>query len=162
MLKNRGIVNTPDQDHDVEAIIHASVGYDEVFRKTAQRNKKELNLTNNQIDVLAILNFHGSMKMSELSDKMYVAREQATRTVKSLQELGYVETARLEENRKNVVASLTVKGRKIISEHVKTSHEILRSYLDKLTSEDREALIQHSKAAADIFKRNNFFPGSKS
>ncbi|MGI6106254.1 MAG: MarR family winged helix-turn-helix transcriptional regulator [Raoultibacter sp.] len=154
-------MDIPGQEQDIEAIIHASIGYDEVFRKTAWRNKKELGLTNNQVDVLAILDIHGPLKMSELSDKMYVAREQATRTVKSLQDLGLVESVRSQENRKNVVASLTTKGKMRIEDHVKESHEILRSYLDKLTPEDREALILHSRAAADILKRNSFFPGSK-
>lgn len=138
---------------DAEAIMVASMRYNELFRKTALRKASELGMTKNQIEILMVLNSEGPSKMSEVSDKLCIAREQATRVVHSLKERGFVESSRSNENRKHVIASITKKGERLIENHIAESRTVLISLLEELSEKDREALVYHSQSAADILRR---------
>ncbi len=141
---------------DREAIRAASLYFNELYKKTALRNASSFGVTKTQLDILFILEIEGSMKMSDLSDRLIIAREQATRSVHSLKEKSLVESIRPQQNRKHVVAMITSKGEKLLADYKKSSDKLLGSYLDRLSLEDRTNLIAHSKAAADILHRNNF------
>lgn len=141
---------------DAEAIRFASFYYNELYRKTALRNTSDNGMTKTQIDILLTLDTEGPMKMSDLSDRLVIAREQATRTVNSLKEQDLVKSVRSRTNRKNVVASITSKGERLLKSHEETSDRMLESYLKNLSSEDHDGLVAYSKAAADILRRNNF------
>lgn len=140
----------------VEAIMRASFFYTELFRKTALHNISGVKMTKTEFDVLIALETEGSLRMSYLSDRLVIAREQVTRTVNALKERGLVESKRCEDNRKNVVASLTLRGKKLLKEHKEISITFIEGYLDTLTPQDRKTLISNSRSVADIFRRNSF------
>ena len=68
-------------------------------------------LTRSQLYVMLCLLRHERMTMSQVAAGLAVSKEQATRTVASLVELGYVERLEDQHNRKLVLVQLTTAGR---------------------------------------------------
>lgn len=149
-----------DAAHGSEQIIIASICYTEVFRKTVLKSMPDQRVTKTQMDVLAVLHVGESLKMSYISDKLSIAREQVTRAVKALKEMGLVSCQRGGEDGRNTTAMLTPAGAEFITKQRKTSHLLIEEYLSSLSDEDREALIECSSKAVEIFKRNGDFPRS--
>lgn len=111
------------------------------------------------MDILVTL--HDSeepLMMSDISRRVSVAREQVTRTVKTLKEQGFVETTRGEEDGRNMSPSLTAKGRSYIEKQRKATSQLIQEYLDRMSEEDRHILIDCSRKAVEVFKRNGEFP----
>lgn len=141
---------------EADAIMLASYCYNEVYRKTALRNISKIGMTKTQIAALMSLQVEGAMTMSDLGNRLDIAREQVTRIVNALKEQGLVESVRSEDNRKHVIASITTKGETVLNNHIETSDAILASYLEKFSPADRKALVAHSKAVAAILRKNDF------
>lgn len=144
---------------DAEAIITAAICYTEVFKKTVLKSMPEPRLTKAQMDFLVALYADGPQKMSGLSKRLSVSREQVTRTAKALKELGFLDIKRGVEDGRNMTPTLTSQGVDYIVRQREISHLVVDEYLNQLPEDDRRTLIECSKTAFEIFKRNGDFPG---
>ena len=136
-----------ERNHGTESIIHATLYFHELFKKTLVASQPERLFTKTQMDLMIALHIEGPMNMSALSERVGIAPEQATRALKSLRERGLVDTGRSDENRRMVIAQLTEHGALTMDEHLRAVDENLRASLEGL---DAEEMARLSQAAGTI------------
>ena len=147
-------------EKDLEIIITASFCYAELFKMTVLSSVRDSDITKTQLEIIGMLSIDGPLLMSEISDKLYVKREQTTRSIKELKKMGFVSTERGERDGRNVVASLTKEGLKFLENSRKISDPLLKDYIEQLPEEDRKTLIESSRKVVEVFKRIGDFPGA--
>lgn len=145
---------------DLEIIITASFCYSELFKKTVLSNVRDINITKTQLEIMGMLSIDGPLLMSEISDKLYVKREQVTRSIKEIKKMGFVTTERGERDGRNVVASLTAEGSEFMDNCREISDPLLKEFIEQLPPEDQQTLIDSSRKVVEVFKRSGDFPGA--
>lgn len=139
-----------ERNHGTESIIHATLYFHELFKKTLVASQPERLFTKTQMDLMITLHIEGPMNMSALSERVGIAPEQATRALKSLRERGLVDTGRSDENRRMVIAQLTEHGALTMDEHLRTVDENLRASLEGLDAEEMERLSQAAGTIVEL------------
>ena len=109
--------------------------------------KKHYGLTKSQLILMAALQEHDSLCMSEIAEFISSSKEQSTRAVASLAERGLIERFELEENRKLVHISLTETGRAFMEDIRRELRERLRMKVAAALSEDEQQQLRDSAAA---------------
>lgn len=145
-------------DDDALSVLYASLYYYELFKQTLLKQTPEQITTKTQINVAVALFAHRSMNMRDLSEKISVAPEQVTRAVKALEECGIVVCERNPDNRREVIARLTDKGRSVIAGQLDASTDALREKLGALDQSEVDALVDASKQAATILGEADLRP----
>ena len=138
------------RDNGTESIIHATLYFHELFKKTLVASQPELAFTKTQMDLMIALHMEGPMNMSALSDRVGIAPEQATRALKSLRERGLVDTGRSDENRRMVIAQLSERGMLTMDEHLRAVDENLRASLEGLNADEMEQLSQAARTIVEL------------
>ncbi len=139
-----------ERNHGTESIIHATLYFHELFKKTLVASQPERLFTKTQMDLMIALHIEGPMNMSALSERVGIAPEQATRALKSLRERGLVDTGRSDENRRMVIAQLTEHGALTMDEHLRAVDENLRASLEGLDAEEMERLSQAAGTIVEL------------
>lgn len=96
---------------------------------------KNTNLTVPQITIIRMLSKHGSLKISQISEKMGLANSTVSEMTDRLEKQGILEKVRSKEDRRAVYVKLCDKGIKIIED----SRHIINDYFEgifKGTSEE--------------------------
>lgn len=93
------------------------------------------------------------MNRSELSRRVGIAPEQATRAMKGLRERELVETGRSEENRRMVIAQITDKGALTMDEHLRLIEENLKGSLDALSDEEVDRLAAAAQTTVALMRK---------
>ncbi len=83
----------------------------------------------------------GPLRLSELADREGVARPSVSRIVAALEERGYVRREVDPEDRRAALLECTPKGRKLLAELRSTRAAALGERLDRLSDDDRQALL---------------------
>ena len=139
-----------ERNHGTESIIHATLYFHELFKKTLVASQPERLFTKTQMDLMIALHIEGPMNMSALSERVGIAPEQATRALKSLRERGLVDTGRSDENRRMVIAQLTEHGALTMDEHLRAVDENPRASLEGLDAEEMERLSQAAGTIVEL------------
>lgn len=143
-------------DESARPIINASLYFNELFKKVVLPNRFPIDVTKTQLDVLIALHANGRMSMTNLSARVGIAPEQATRALRGLREAGLAESERSSENRRIVMARLTEKGEMAFDDFTSEINRSLEADLDGLTPEDIEKLAEVSRQAITLFRKTGF------
>lgn len=113
------------------------------------RSENASDCTEAQYGVLAILVHFGPMSPGELAERERVQAPSMTRTVASLEDLGYVERTRHATDGRQVVVTVTEAGREVVAETKRWRNAWLDRILADLAPEEREIV----REAAQIILR---------
>ena len=120
-------------------------------RLRAERLAKGLEpgLSDTQLAALASLERHSAMTPGELADHEKVQPPSMTRVIAALEELGLVMRAPHATDRRQVVLTVTARGRELVQQSRRLREEWLAQRLRELTPQERAAL----RAAAPILEK---------
>src|SRR5215472_4332283 len=120
-------------------------------RLRAERLTKGLEpgLSETQLAALAALERHSAMTPGELADHEKVQPPSMTRVIAALEELGLVMRAPHATDRRQVVLTVTARGRQVVQQSRRLREEWLAQRLRELTPQERAAL----RAAAPILEK---------
>jgi len=120
-------------------------------RLRAERLAKGLEpgLSDTQLAALASLERHSTMTPGELADHEKVQPPSMTRVIAALEELGLVRRAPHATDRRQVVLTVTDRGREVVQQSRRLREEWLAKRLRELTPQERAAL----RAAAPILEK---------
>ncbi len=120
-------------------------------RLRAERQTKGLEpgLSDTQLAALAALERHSAMSPGELADHEKVQPPSMTRVIAALEELGLVMRAPHATDRRQVVLTVTDRGREVVQQSRRLREEWLAKRLRELTPEERAAL----RAAAPVLEK---------
>jgi DNA-binding MarR family transcriptional regulator len=120
-------------------------------RLRAERLAKGLEpgLSDTQLAALASLERHSTMTPGELADHEKVQPPSMTRVIAALEELGLVLRAPHATDRRQVVLTVTDRGREVVHQSRRLREEWLAKRLRELTPQERAAL----RAAAPILEK---------
>lgn len=94
-----------------------------------------------QLRCLFAMAREGTCTMSKLSERLQVHPSTATELVERLIQAGLAERQRSEEDRRVVWVGLTAAGREMVAQRRQAFRQHLRSFLEKLTAEQRQAMF---------------------
>jgi DNA-binding MarR family transcriptional regulator len=120
-------------------------------RLRAERFAKGLEpgLSDTQLAALASLERHSAMTPGELADHEKVQPPSMTRVIAALEELGLIMRAPHATDRRQVVLTVTDRGREVVHQSRRLREEWLAKRLRELTPQERAAL----RAAAPILEK---------
>jgi DNA-binding MarR family transcriptional regulator len=120
-------------------------------RLRAERLAKGLEpgLSDTQLAALASLERHSTMTPGELADHEKVQPPSMTRVIAALEELGLVMRAPHATDRRQVVLTVTDRGREVVQQSRRLREAWLAQRLRELTPQERAAL----RAAAPILEK---------
>lgn len=120
-------------------------------RLRAERLAKgfEPGLSDTQLAALASLERHSAMTPGELADHEKVQPPSMTRVIAALEELGLVMRAPHATDRRQVVLTVTARGREVVQQSRRLREEWLAQRLRELTPQERAVL----RAAAPILEK---------
>jgi len=98
-------------------------------------------LTHTQLYLVSKLHKHGSLRATELAEKLHVTNSTLTAMVDKLCEKGLVTRERSEEDRRIVVIRNTAEGKALAASFREYERKAFRKYIDRLSPED----LQHFK-----------------
>lgn len=114
---------------------------------------KELELTKTQMCVLFALIHCDGLSMTQLAQHAAISREQATRAVTPLVNLGYVERFQDPSNRKLVLVRLTDQGEAFLTaETLRIGNKIQTGFVG-LSSEEEKQLQTSIETVLEIIKK---------
>ncbi len=129
---------------DACALVDELVSLMPLFRKKFLKPLEDscgLDLTPMQCQALFIIYYKADLCMGEISEELQVSKQQLTKIINGLEELGCVTRYQDTTNRRNVRVKITDLG-KSTSEEIRSS--ILEKetlLLEKMSEEDRERLL---------------------
>lgn len=115
---------------------------------------KQYGLTKSQAVVLIALHYRESVTMTEIAQYLSSSKEQATRTVAGLFDLGLVERFEKPENRTHVYIRFTEAGRDFMQRFGQQLRaEIAKRLEESLTGEEIEQLRRSVQTSVDILSK---------
>lgn len=99
-------------------------------------------LAEGQLSVLALLFAHGPLSAGELAEREHVRPPSMTRTLKYLEDHGYIDRAPHPSDRRSVVVELSEEGATYINQTRRRRDQWLQRRLAALTVEERRTLAE--------------------
>ena len=129
-----------------------------LFQKHAFRDEglRDSHLTRSQLYLMLVLLQRPLLNMTQLARSIAVSKEQASRAVSSLVDLGYVERMESPNNRRLVLVQLTERGRAMLEEEPRGVKLCLRRHFQQLCPEDRQRMNQAVGTLLDCMNKMNF------
>ena len=112
------------------------------FGKLTQNNIRSFGLTEPQFGVLECIGHVGPLTLGELSKKRLVSGGNITCVIDNLEKEGLVERIHSAEDRRAIVAQLTLKGKKLFEEIFVKHAEYVAEIATVLTEEEQEQLAR--------------------
>jgi DNA-binding MarR family transcriptional regulator len=103
---------------------------------------RELRLTPAQFGVLTVLDTHPGLGQSSLARALGFDKVTVLRVLRGLQERGLVTRGRAEDNRRNVMVSLTPAGASLLQQAQKPAERAYKRLLAPLDKNQQEQLLQ--------------------
>lgn len=95
------------------------------------------------LDVIRSMEREGvQVKVSDLSDAMELPRPGVTRTVKEMEEKGYLQKIASEEDGRVTYITVTKKGSELSQKYDEQYFDSLLPYMEEISDEDAECMIQ--------------------
>ena len=101
----------------------------------------DLDLTKTQLKAILIIANEQTMSMSELADRMCISREQASRVINPLADLGLIHREIHPGNRRQIDIRLSSQGITCLEDMKATYSELLFSSLDRLEPEELQKFL---------------------
>ncbi len=143
-------------EHDVNDLLRASLYFHELFKKTVLANAPSDLVTKTQMDLLMTLYTDGPMNMTQLSEHVGIAPEQATRAITSLRDKGLVHKERSETNRRMVIVTLSEQGVVLLDDYTHTIKMHLEAAFQNLDTEEVSKLASIARDATKILEKTGF------
>ena len=121
-----------------KALVGATLAYNLLAKRTIFATKFEL--TKEQTLVMNALELTGPIWISELSNRLAIPKEQASRAVSALEKQGLVLREPVQSDRRAVAVSLTSEGRAFLEESHAEMDRLLESNLEKLSDDEAREL----------------------
>ncbi|MCC9022497.1 MarR family transcriptional regulator [Bacillus nakamurai] len=102
----------------------------------------KLDMSMPQMKVLMLLNNHGTLKVSEIAEKMGTSLSNTTGLLGRLQKSGFIKRAPSEKDRRSVVIQLTENAKNIFRSLYQKGHLKLNRSLETLTAEEKQTVNQ--------------------
>ena len=122
----------------IEALVGATLAYNLLAKRTIFATK--FGLTKEQTLVMNALELSGPIWISELSNRLAVSKEQASRAVSALEKQGLVLREPVQSDRRAVTVSLTSEGRAFLEESHAEMDRLLEGNLEKLSDDEAHEL----------------------
>jgi DNA-binding MarR family transcriptional regulator len=99
-----------------------------------------------------------AVKISDISDYLNIPRPGVTRTVKEMEEKGYLRKANAAEDGRITYISLTEEGRKLSEQYNENYFAGLAPYLESISEADAKVMIQTIETFYQVMceRRENF------
>jgi DNA-binding MarR family transcriptional regulator len=110
----------------------------------------DLNITPLHYEIMRLLEIEGTLHVSEIGDKLLIARAQMTKLIDKLVNLNIVERIPDKSDRRTLNISLTGQGLKLLNEHQNRVIYAVREILSPLSDEDPEVLSRSLPAMRSI------------
>ncbi len=131
------------QDQEIYRLYCSSI---HCLRAANSKIWAESNLTMPQIKILFILAHKEELTISSIAKMLNVKAPNITYILDHLVEKGMVSRQRDKNDRRQVMASLTNKGQKIVDKFIRAKHERFQKALSKMTDSERKTLKQGLRA----------------
>ncbi|GGF89625.1 MarR family winged helix-turn-helix transcriptional regulator [Paenibacillus aceti] len=137
---------------DDEYVERLMTSWSKTFRKMQSEimQHRDLGLTGPQFHMLALIARTDSCNVSYLADALEVKPSAITVMVDRLVQNGYVQRRHDEQDRRSVLLSVTEEGAEVFEEAGKKSREVLKSYLQELSSHQLDVLLQVTEKLANM------------
>lgn len=118
------------------------------FNSVTRIEEKSLNnrllkgLTIAEIHTLVAIGLHGSVPMKTIASKLGVTLATVNASVSKLEKKGYLTRTKSEQDRRQVLASLTNPGRKAVRVHDAFHRKMVERALEGLSLEEERALVK--------------------
>jgi MarR family transcriptional regulator, organic hydroperoxide resistance regulator len=95
------------------------------------------------LDVIEVLEQKGQRaKVSDISDALHLPRPGVTRTVKEMEQKGYIRKVSSEEDGRVTYLAITAEGKELSGKYNRQCFDLLTSYLRDIPEEDVETMIR--------------------
>ncbi|KUO48798.1 MAG: hypothetical protein APF76_18125 [Desulfitibacter sp. BRH_c19] len=121
-----------------------------LMRQNIKQMFDQTGLTTPQIMVIATISKHGSLKISEISEVLSLSNSTISGIVDRLEDQGFVERKRNNEDRRVVRVSLTKKAHQIM--HT-TFHETIEQNLDEKLNKAEKGQVEAIISGLETLKR---------
>ncbi|MGI6535364.1 MAG: MarR family winged helix-turn-helix transcriptional regulator [Eggerthellaceae bacterium] len=130
-----------------------SATFDSVLRieEHALDNRLTAGLTIAELHTIAAVGLYDSKPMKAIAAKLRVTLATVTASVTKLEKKGFVERRRNQEDRRQVLVSLTPKGRKACRAHDMFHEKMVARALSSLTEDETQALMSALKQLVSFF-----------
>ncbi|WP_366561412.1 MarR family transcriptional regulator [Bacillus velezensis] len=102
----------------------------------------KLDMSMPQMKVLMLLNNHGTLKVSDIAEKMGASLSNTTGLLDRLEKSSFITRAPSEEDRRSVVVQLTENAKDIFRSLYQKGHVKLKRSLETLTAEEKQTVNQ--------------------
>lgn len=113
-----------------------------------------------QLHVISMLDRHGEMPMSRLAEMIDVSLSNATGLVDRMEERGYLDRARVPDDRRVVLVRLSETGRRLLEDIEVLRTEMLRTVLDRLDTDQLDGLARATGDLRSAIATVNDVPGA--
>lgn len=134
-----------------------SATFDSVLRieEHALDNRLTAGLTIAELHTIAAIEVHGRKTMSAIAARLHVTLATVTTAVNKLEKKGYVERQRNPEDRRQVLVSLTGKGRRACRVHSMFHEKMVARALSSMDDAQTDALASALQHLVDFFNEED-------
>ncbi|MEC1903378.1 MarR family transcriptional regulator [Bacillus atrophaeus] len=115
----------------------------------------KLDMSMPQMKVLMLLNNHGTLKVSDIAEKMGASLSNTTGLLDRLEKSGFIKRSHSETDRRSVVIQLTEDAKSIFRGLYEKGHTKLKRSLEKLTADEKAAVTQGLSILAKALAPDN-------
>jgi DNA-binding MarR family transcriptional regulator len=146
------MIQKPTSPHDtlIETAVDAQQCLWRAMHRLSLTEWAGIDLTMGQLKALLILDAQTALTISQLAEKMDLARPATSILVDKLVQAGYVERTEEPTDRRRTNIRLSATGTRLVGCLMRGTQEKLRAKLARLAPEDLHALIQGFRALADV------------
>lgn len=130
-----------------------SATFDSVLRieEHALDNRLTAGLTISELHTIAAVGLYESKPMKAIAEALHVTLATVTAAVNKLEKKGFVERRRNQEDRRQVLVSLTTKGRKACRAHDMFHEKMVARALSSLNADETHALMSALRQLVSFF-----------
>lgn len=110
------------------------------------------NISNNDMHIIEAIGIEAPKNMSAIAKALSVTVGTLTIAINSLVKKGYVNRVRSEEDRRVVLISLSLKGKKAFEHHKNFHEEMIQATLRDMEKEETEVLVKALQNLSTFFK----------
>lgn len=140
----------PRHDRGLDAAVEAYRQMWTALRQTAEPQWAQLELTISQLKGLLLLEVRGSLTISQVADILEIGKPSASMLIEQLVQLGLVERTEDPADRRRSIVCLTERGTGLAERLHQGDEAQMRSWFERMSSEDLSALDRGMRALADV------------
>jgi len=111
----------------------------------------KFHLTPLLLEIMKLLDEKGTLQVTEIGNKLHIARPQTTRMIDKLIDLGMVERQSGTVDRRTINIALSAKGKNSLKENGIHIRQVIGEFLSELTDEDLRDLSDSLRKLRDVF-----------